>query len=259
MHPREGDEEDELNVRELEEYFEALATGPKQIEPGMITMSNVPKTQIETLLNLETVKENSKEDEKEKEPELAPFFLPTVAASDDVRRSVFDPSRESLVNADGDSKKSQTEPKSRILRAGSDLAGVASTPLISLLKKGETEDDYAAALEFLKDASPGTVDFELRSLGPWDHTFMSEEDVKNLSSGIKFFTKAIESGLYYELVNAHLSIFLEAHTTAIMESEDLVRECHALRAAAHKTYTRIDDLFNEVQCALSFHSGQFGT
>ena len=81
----------------------------------MITMSNVPKTQIETLLNLETVKENSKEDEKEKEPELAPFFLPTVAASDDVRRSVFDPSRESLVNADGDSKKSQTEPKSRIL------------------------------------------------------------------------------------------------------------------------------------------------
>ena len=259
VHPREGDEEDELNVRELEEYFEALATGPKQIEPGMITMSNVPKTQIETLLNLETVKENSKEDEKEKEPELAPFFLPTVAASDDVRRSVFDPSRESLVNADGDSKKSQTEPKSRILRAGSDLAGVASTPLISLLKKGETEDDYAAALEFLKDASPGTVDFELRSLGPWDHKFMSEEDVKNLSSGIKFFTKAIESGLYYELVNAHLSIFLEAHTTAIMESEDLVRECHALRAAAHKTYTRIDDLFNEVQCALSFHSGQFGT
>ena len=42
----------------------------------MITMSNVPKTQIETLLNLETVKENSKEDEKEKEPELAPFFYP---------------------------------------------------------------------------------------------------------------------------------------------------------------------------------------
>ena len=74
---------------------------------------------------------------KEKEPELAPFFLPTVAASDDVRRSVFDPSRESLVNADGDSKKSQTEPKSRILRAGSDLAGVASTPLISLLKKAK--------------------------------------------------------------------------------------------------------------------------
>ena len=260
VHPREDDaEEDEPNVKELEDYFERLATGPTQIEPGMITLSNVPKTQIETLLNLETVKENSKTDEKEKEPELAPFFLPTVAASDDVRRSVFDPSRESLVNAaDGDSKKSQSEPKSRILRAGSDLAGVASTPLLSLLKKGEAEDDYTEALEFLRDASPGAVDFELRSLGPWDHKFMSEDDVKNLSSGIKFFSKTIESGLYYELVNAYLSIFLEAHTTAIMESEQLVRECHALRAALHKTYTRIDDLFNEVQCALSFHSGQFG-
>ena len=96
------------------------------------------------------------------------------------------------MNADGDSKKSQTEPKSRILRGVRPFSPASPTPLISLLKKGETEDDYAAALEFLKDASPGTVDFELRSLGPWDHKFMSEEDVKNLSSGIKFSTKAIE-------------------------------------------------------------------
>ena len=71
---------------------------------------------------------------KKRNPNWRPS-LPTVAASDDVRRSVFDPSRESLVNADGDSKKSQTEPKSRIC-AGSHWRPLP-TPLISLLKKAK--------------------------------------------------------------------------------------------------------------------------
>ena len=87
---------------------------------------------------------------------------------------------------------------------------------------------------------------------------MSEEDVKTLMSAIKFFTQTIKSGMYYELVNALLTVFLNAHTTAIMQSPELVEECHHLRSALHSTYSRIDDLFNEVQCALSFHTGQFG-
>jgi U3 small nucleolar RNA-associated protein 21 len=87
---------------------------------------------------------------------------------------------------------------------------------------------------------------------------MSEDDVKTLRSAIKFFTAAIASGMYYEMVNAQLNVFLNVHTTAIMQSSALVDECHALREAMHKSYSRIDDLFNEIRCTLSFHIGDAG-
>ena len=243
----------------MEEYFKEMATGPKQIAPGMITLAMMPQTQIEMLLNLETVQAKSKVKTDDKEPELAPFFLPTAAASDDVRRSVFDPARESELNAKDDTGDDDSKaPKSRILRQGADLAGASATPLLTLILRGERSEDYTEALEFLKNASIHVVDAELRSLGPWDHKFMSEDDVKTLRSAIKFFTAAIASGMYYEMVNAHLSVFLNVHTTAIMQSSALVDECHALREAMHKSYSRIDDLFNEIRCALSFHIGDAG-
>ena len=260
IHPFEEDEEEEhRNLQELEEYFKEMATGPKQIAPGMITLAMMPQTQIEMLLNLETVQAKSKVKTDDKEPELAPFFLPTAAASDDVRRSVFDPARESELNAKDDTGDDDSKaPKSRILRQGADLAGASATPLLTLILRGERSEDYTEALEFLKNASIHVVDAELRSLGPWDHKFMSEDDVKTLRSAIKFFTAAIASGMYYEMVNAQLNVFLNVHTTAIMQSSALVDECHALREAMHKSYSRIDDLFNEIRCTLSFHIGDAG-
>ena len=254
---------EEHSIAELEAIFHEMATSKKQVEPGLITLSNIPHTQIEMLLNFETVKERQKLQKEEKEPERAPFFLPTTAASDDVRRSVFDTSRELELNptstANGEGGDKSSGAKSRILRHGEDLAGAGSSSLLSYIRKGEREGDYTEALEFLRGATVATVDGELRSLGPWDHKFMSQDDVKTLKSAIKFFTKTIRSGLYYEMVNAHLSVFLDAHTTAIMQSPELVEECNNLRVALHATYSRIDDLFNEVQCALSYAAGQFGT
>ena len=256
--PEEQAEEEELTVQELEKLFDEMARGPKQIEPGMITLAGIPQAQIETLLNLETVKEKNKPKEKNEKPEAAPFFLPTAAASDDVRRSVFDPSMEAEKNANSAEGDAGAEPKSRILRPGAELAGSSATPLISLIKKGERRNDYSQALEFLKDSSPQVVDAELRSIVPWDHKYMTREDVDNLKHAIKFFTVTISAGLYYEMLNAQLSVFLNAHSLAIMESPELVKDCHALRMALHKTWNRLDDLFNEVRCALAFYGGATG-
>lgn len=256
--PEEKAEEEELTVQELDKLFDEMARGPKQIEPGMITLAGIPQAQIETLLNLETVKEKNTPKEKNEKPEAAPFFLPTAAASDDVRRSVFDPSMEAEKNASNAAGDAGSEPKSRILRPGAELAGSSATQLISLIKKGERRNDYSQALEFLKDSSPTVVDAELRSIGPWDHKYMTREDVDNLKHAIKFFTVTIGAGLYYEMLNAQLSVFLNAHSLAIMESPELVKDCHALRMAVHKTWNRLDDLFNEVRCSLAFYGGATG-
>lgn len=60
------------------------------------------------------------------------------------------------------------------------------------------------------------------------------------------------------MLNAQLSVFLNAHSLAIMESPELVKDCHALRMALHKTWNRLDDLFNEVRCSLAFYGGATG-
>lgn len=265
IHPDDNAEDDEeFTMEELEEYFEKMSAGPRQIAPGMITLARLPQTHIDTLLNLDVVQEKMKPKQEEKALEQAPFFLPTAAASDDVRRSIFDPIRESEVNKDSSALAlvagdvNSGDPQSRILRQGTALAGAHHTPLLTLLQKGEKAGDYTDALDFLKDASPVVVDGEIRSLGPWDHNFMSSDDRDNLKRGIVFFTAALESGMYFEMVNAHLQVFLKAHSTAIMSSDELKRACHPLRLAMHKSWTRLDDLFNELRCSLSFHTGQHG-
>ena len=259
IHPDDNAEDDEeYTMEELEEYFEKMSAGPRQIAPGMITLAGIPQEQIETLLNLETVREKLKPKEAKKAPEQAPFFLPTAVAEDDVRRSIFDPIRESEVNKPSTPALDAEEPRSRILRPGEALAGANHDPLFRLILRGENSRDYTEALEFLKAASVNVVDAELRSLGPWDHNFMSADDEAKLKSAIAFFAAALESGMYYEMVNAHLSVFLTAHSTAIMSSPALKKACVPLQLAMHSSWSRLDDLFNEVRCALAFYTGQKG-
>ena len=166
VHPLEDEEAaEEHTIEELENIFKEMSTAKKQIEPGMITLANIPETQIDLLLNLETVKERQKLKKEEKEPARAPFFLPTTAASDDVRRSIFDTSREAELNetsTTANGKGDDEAPKSRILRQGADLAGAMATPLLALIRKGEEKGDYLEALEYLRNATPSTCDGEIR-------------------------------------------------------------------------------------------------
>lgn len=52
---------------------------PVEIVDEMISLSGLPKSRWQTLLNLEAIKKRNKPKEAPKAPEKAPFFLPTLA------------------------------------------------------------------------------------------------------------------------------------------------------------------------------------
>jgi len=60
------------------EYTDIYTT-PDQLADNLLTLSLLPRSRWQTLLNLETIKARNKPKEPPKAPEAAPFFLPTVS------------------------------------------------------------------------------------------------------------------------------------------------------------------------------------
>lgn len=57
-------------------------TTPDQLASSLVTLSLMPRSKWQTLLNLETIKQRNKPKEAPKQPERAPFFLPTLPGTD---------------------------------------------------------------------------------------------------------------------------------------------------------------------------------
>ena len=128
----------------------------QDIQDDFITLSNLPKSRWQNVLNLESIKERNKPKEAPKAPEKAPFLLPTKAA----------PLPTFVAETDKDMP--SEEPKSRIL--DSVLLDEAESRLVQLLKEcgeeGMENGDYSPVFQHLKQLGPSAVDFEIRTLPP---------------------------------------------------------------------------------------------
>lgn len=51
---------------------------PPQLEGDLVTLTLLPRSRWQTLLNLEVIQQRNKPKEPPKAPEKAPFFLPTL-------------------------------------------------------------------------------------------------------------------------------------------------------------------------------------
>ena len=56
-----------------------IFTTPPQLDGDLVTLTLLPRTRWQTLLNLEVITQRNKPKEPPKPPEKAPFFLPSVA------------------------------------------------------------------------------------------------------------------------------------------------------------------------------------
>ncbi|KAF9093889.1 hypothetical protein BGX29_009744 [Mortierella sp. GBA35] len=154
---------------------------PEQLTEQMITLSLLPKSKWQTLLNLD---------------EKAPFFLSTlpgvepkfVATKKDEERSMAEDSK--MI------RMSMLQPE---------------TVFMTLLKRGHTstsgssgEKDYSDFFDHLKTLNPSAVDFELRSMS-----------LDNDLAEPRYFLEAIECLLEqkrdFELAEAYLNLFLKIH------------------------------------------------
>ncbi|CAJ0829013.1 9830_t:CDS:10 [Entrophospora sp. SA101] len=125
---------------------------PEQITQNMITLSSLPKSKWQNLLNLETIKKHNKPKEPPKKPEKAPFFLPTLPGVEP--KFVITPnSNEALFK--------EAKSNGKLIKS-SDIK--VETEFVLTLKRCHELRDYTNFFNHIKTLNPSAIDFELRSL-----------------------------------------------------------------------------------------------
>ena len=139
-------------------------------------------------------------------------------------------------------------------------------------KNGEDEEDdededelnprggpYAELIAHLRKRGPSGLDAEIRALGPWDASTMTDDDAAELGDVLDFFADEIPTGRNFEFLNALLAHFLRVHGGALQARESLRMKAERVRERAKTTWRGVDDLLQEVRCALGFFGGVAGS
>ncbi|KAK6627753.1 hypothetical protein RUM44_010232 [Polyplax serrata] len=191
---------------EVEEEADEDVESIEQID-GLITLSELPSSRWQNLLNIDLIKKRNKPKEALQVSKSAPFFLPTLPGMD----ITFDLS--------GVEK----------IKEGSKIVSVADwnslTAFATLLKDAEeTAEGFRQVFEKLKCMGPSMIDHEINSLGSADEDLVT----RLLSQFMKMIKFAMESKFDYELAQAYFGLFLKVHGETITKSDELLNQLEIL-------------------------------
>lgn len=205
--------------------FTDIYTTPDQLSDGLLTLSLLPRSRWQTLLNLETIKARNKPKEPVKAPEAAPFFLPTVQGLE----PRFDLS---AVQSHDET------PSARLAPAASFL----ESDFTRRLTKEDETGDYAAFFEYIKALSPSAVDLEIRSLVSLDH----------LAAFLSALLGRLRSHRDFEAVQAFMAVFLSVHGDVLIANAELQSLLERLEAEQKKESARLLELISYSLGTLAF-------
>ncbi|KAJ9111344.1 hypothetical protein QFC19_001112 [Naganishia cerealis] len=212
-----------------EPEYQDIYTTPDQIAEEMMTLSLVPRSKWQTLLNLDTIRLRNKPKDAPKAPEQAPFFLPTVTNLDDGLGTRFDiPTK-----GDGDNDAGR--------RTGYDSAFIESD-FTARLSKEDVNGGYNAFFEYVKALSPAKIDLEIRSLLSLEHL---ERFLRSLIGRLKTHRD-------FEVVQALLNVCLTIHSDLLMENAELRATLEELLAEQKKESGRLMNLISYSLGTISF-------
>ncbi|KAH7936064.1 hypothetical protein HPB52_017523 [Rhipicephalus sanguineus] len=201
---------------------------PDQLAPDMVTLSKLPYSRWQNLLNIEVVKKRNKPKEPPSAPKAAPFFLPTTAG--------LDPQFVKL-----DDKENMAPSKI------TSFEHFQLSAFAKLLNSCAESNNYDPVFERLKELGPSSVDFEIRGLSP---------EAGGSSEALLNFLKAMGSGLKtrrdFELVQSYLGLFLKVHAD-MMASEDAFREeLVSIADTQHNSWKELEVAFNQSLCIVNY-------
>lgn len=173
-----------------------------QLDAALLTLSLLPQSRWQTLLNMETIRQRNKPIQPPQKPKAAPFFLGSAMVSgstdDQQMKPPSDPTHDSFAEAE----------KSRISRLSSlqPVKSVISTHLETFAVNRQTDD----LVSHLSHLSPSAADLELRSL-----------TMQEMPRFVQALTAHLRQRRDYELVNTWMAVFLKLHAEFLSGVEEL--------------------------------------
>ncbi|KAJ7294300.1 hypothetical protein O6H91_Y267700 [Diphasiastrum complanatum] len=220
-----------------------------QITPELVTLSLLPKTQWQGLVNIDIIKSRNKPVVPPKKPERAPFFLPTLpSVSGDV---VFSSESNGIVRSD-------TKLQKKFISQANHLELTLKSDFTRILYKCSQQGDYTEFVEFAKSMSPSALDAELRILQIVDEDEFAEDarspQIDDINLLMEFLLEGIASNNNFEFLQAFLQIFLKIHGEAISRLPSLKAKSKMLCSRQNSTWQRLDEMFQNIRCMVSFLS-----
>lgn len=190
----------------------------------VVTLTLLPRSRWQTLLNLDVIQRRNKPKEPPKAPEKAPFFLPTLPGVE----------TRFVVQESGQEK----APTRRSEKTAANAKSVFSEKLSQEPKEGK----YEAFFAFAKSLSPAAVDLEIRSLVA----------VQDLRIFLNALSQCLKSRRDFEAVQTYLNLFLRVHGEILVQSAELRSDLESLLLLQRQESSRLLDSVSSCLGTLAF-------
>ncbi|KAL8172434.1 hypothetical protein V2J09_024238 [Rumex salicifolius] len=227
------------------EIQDAIAQKFDRKMPDLVSLALLPKTQWQSLINLDIIKVRNKPVEPPKKPEKAPFFLPSIPSfSGDIvfksKDEAEDKSGESVLDT------------SKIL----DKSSIESSEFERILKSSAELNNY-----YIKGLSPSSLDMELRILQIVEIDDEDEEDESSerdelpvIELLLDYLAHEVSCRNNFEFVQAVIRLFLRIHGETVRRRPQLQEKAKKLLEAQSCVWQRVDKSFQMARCVVGFLS-----
>ncbi|KAL9109926.1 MAG: hypothetical protein Q9227_005449 [Pyrenula ochraceoflavens] len=202
-----------------------LAPSITKMNADLLALSLVPKSQWQTLLHLEAIRQRNKPVEPPKQPQKAPFFLfssLTAPEAPEQEPSSITPAEESRI------------AKLRSLES-------ASTSFTSLLQSFTQTLDPEPAIAYLRSLSPSATDLEIRTLS-----------LDELAPFVLLLSAQLEQAKDFELVNTWMSVFLRLHGDTVDGDQKLKLALADWKSVIEKSGSKVGSMVGYVKGVVDF-------
>ncbi|KAL8199981.1 hypothetical protein R6Q57_013549 [Mikania cordata] len=210
--------------------------------PDLVTLSLLPKSQWQSLINLDIIKARNKPIDPPKKPEKSPFFLPSIPSlSGEIVFKASKPADEEKLTQDDRFTRSTDLP---------------SSPFVQFLQSSVEMKKFEAFTDYLKSLSSSTLDIELRMLQIIDDEQEPEKrpELITLELLLDYFIHEISHRNNFEFIQALIRLFLKIHGENIRRQSRLQEKAQKLLEAQSAVWQKLDGLFQSARCMVTFLS-----
>jgi len=199
---------------------------PPQLDGDLVTLTLLPRSRWQTLLNLEVIQQRNKPKEPPKAPEKTPFFLPTLPGVES--RFAIEP-------------KDEGKPKKTTSRLEKAVAESESI-FLKTLTEDDATGDYEAFFSYAKTLSPAAIDLELRSL----------TTLESLRLFLQALVHRLLSHRDFEAVQTFQNVFLRMHADVLVANAELQNDLEGLMDVQRQESERVLELIASSLGTLGF-------